>query len=50
MDFETFLALIGFIFIVICGLVMKYCNENVYVKGKYDRGRYLTYKKQKVGK
>lgn len=41
MTIETFLVIAGTIFLAISGIVMWWCQNNVYIKGKYDRGRYI---------
>lgn len=41
MTIETFLGITGLVFVVICQLVMRWCQNNTYIKGKYDRGRYI---------
>lgn len=41
MTIETFLGITGLVFAVVGQLAMKYCSDNVYIKGKYDRGRYI---------
>ena len=44
MTLEEFLVITGVIFLVIAQLVMWLSKRNVYVKSKYDRGRYIQYK------
>lgn len=41
MTIETFLGITGLVFAVISQLVMRWCQNNTYINGKYDRGRYI---------
>lgn len=41
MTAENILGIVCLVLIIIFQLVMKWCNENVYTKGKYERGRYI---------
>ena len=41
MDFETFLIIVFAVMFVICSLVLRFGWKFTYIKGKYQRGRYI---------
>ena len=44
MDLDTFLGIASLVGTVVCWLGYRYCREITYIKGKYQRGRYIQYK------
>lgn len=49
MDLDTFLTIIGIVFLVVCYVGYRWGNENVYIRPKkYRIERYLKCKGQKA--
>ena len=49
MNFDTFVAIVSIVGTVVCWLGYRYSSENVYIKSKYQRGRYITAPMNKKG-
>ena len=49
MDLDTFLGIASLVSAAVLFVGYRYFSGNVYIKSKYQRGRYIKYKNQKVG-
>ena len=49
MTLDTFVVTVCAIGLVVCWVGYRYCQENVYIKSKYQRGRYVTAPTNKKG-
>ena len=49
MDLDTFVIIFCIISFVVGGIVEHHLNKNVYIKSKYQRGRYIEAPRNKKG-